>query len=109
MINRKYKNEKASVQVPMGAFSCLGRLDELTEPPLSMKKPSSPPRALPLLFLENTSPHPTGAVIAMSKKKLVVAMDKGYFWRDYLTMAARAATIALMEEDEEETVSNERR
>lgn len=30
-------------------------------------------------------------------------MDKGNFWRDYLAMAARAATIALMEEDEEET------
>lgn len=114
-VKKKYKTERARVSASHGNFVSswpfYSRLDELIGPTVSMKKPSSPPMALPLPFRKTPPPSAaaTPAIVAVSHKRTAAAMDDGYFRRNYSAMAAAAAAAALTEEEEEDEEEEEER
>ena len=112
-VKKKYKTERARVSASHGNFVSswpfYARLDELIGPTVSMKKPSSPPLALPLPFRKTPPPSAaaSSAVVAVSQKRSAAAMDHVSFRRNYSAMAAAAAAVALSEEEEDEEEEEE--
>ncbi|KGN65982.2 hypothetical protein Csa_019788 [Cucumis sativus] len=80
-VKKKYKTERARVSASHGNFLSswpfYARLDELIGPTVSMKKPSSPPLALPLPFRKTPPPSAaaSSAIVAVSQKRPAVAME----------------------------------
>ncbi|KAE8637446.1 hypothetical protein CSA_017390 [Cucumis sativus] len=70
-VKKKYKTERARVSASHGNFVSswpfYARLDELIGPTVSMKKPSSPPLALPLPFLRQ--------MVELEKQRMQFAKD----------------------------------